>query len=51
VHLRALLYALDGRGRPKAAEAARRTLAERLEHCKLSDEPDSPLFRYARGCY
>jgi hypothetical protein len=49
VHLRALLYALDRDGRPKDAPAARKALAERLRHCKETDEPDSPLFRYAQG--
>jgi hypothetical protein len=49
VHLRALLYALDKKGRPKDAAGARKALGERLDHCKKSDEPDSPLFRYAQG--
>ncbi len=51
VHLRALLYALDAEGRPKDVAAARRALADRLEHCKRNDEPDSPLFRYAQGWF
>ncbi|MGA8172407.1 MAG: TRAFs-binding domain-containing protein [Methylocystis sp.] len=49
VHLRAMLYALDKDGRPKDADGARKALAERLDYCKKSDEPDSPLFAYAQG--
>jgi len=51
VHLRALLYALDAEGRPRDVSTARRALADRLEHCKRNDEPDSPLFRYAQGWF
>ncbi len=48
-NLRALPSALDRRGRPKDATAARAALAQRLDHCKRSDEPDSPLFQLFNG--
>lgn len=49
VNLRALLYALDRRGKPRDAARARTELAARLLHCRSNDLPDSPLFRHAQG--
>jgi hypothetical protein len=48
-HLSTTLYALDKKGRPKDATKARKAVVERLNHAKKSDQPDSPLFRYAEG--
>jgi hypothetical protein len=48
-NLRALPYALDEKGRPKDAPAARAALARRLDYCKRHDEPDSPLFQLFNG--
>ena len=48
-HLSTTLYALDKKGRPKDADAARGKVAQKLEHAKKNDQPDSPLFRYAEG--
>jgi hypothetical protein len=48
-NLRALPYALDEKGRPKDAPAARAALAQRLDYCKRHDEPDSPLFQLFNG--
>jgi hypothetical protein len=48
-HHSTLLYALEKEGRPKDAAAARKSLAGRLERARHSDDPDSPLFRYAQG--
>jgi hypothetical protein len=48
-NLSTVMYALDDKGGPRDAAAARKALVARLTQAKNSDSPDSPLFRYAQG--